>query len=124
MDPRVKHVVGLIQNDLAGQRTMTELASEVSLTGGHLRHLFRREIGLTALKYRQKLRLIEAKRLLVETALPVAEVMRRVGLTDESHFSRDFKAQYGMSPRSYRAEHRPTKDNRRPDKAHSRRERQ
>lgn len=109
MDTRVRHVIRLIQEDMAAERTLSEMAAEVNLTAGYLRDLFKREIGMTALKYRKTLRYIEAKRLLVESSLPILEIMRRVGISDESHFTRDFRARYGMAPRSYRAEHRPSK---------------
>jgi AraC-like DNA-binding protein len=43
-----------------------------------------------------------AKRLLETTFLSVKQVMTEVGATDESHFVRDFKAHYGVSPTRFR----------------------
>jgi AraC-like DNA-binding protein len=46
---------------------------------------------------------MERARLLLEsTPLAVVEVMRQVGLSDPSHFARDFRNAYGLSPRAYR----------------------
>ena len=42
--------------------------------------------------------------LLTTTFLSVKEIVRRVGLTDESHFVRDFKRFYGVTPSEYRNE--------------------
>jgi AraC-like DNA-binding protein len=40
--------------------------------------------------------------LLTTTFLSVKEIASRVGLADESHFVRDFKRIYGMTPSEYR----------------------
>jgi len=37
--------------------------------------------------------------------VPVSVLAARWGLTDPAHFSRVFKAEYGMSPRSFRSQH-------------------
>jgi hypothetical protein len=43
-----------------------------------------------------------AKNLLESSFLSVKEIAYRVGMNDESHFVRDFKATYGSSPSCYR----------------------
>jgi AraC-like DNA-binding protein len=43
-----------------------------------------------------------AATLLTTTFLSVKEIVRRVGCTDESHFVRDFKRFYGVTPSEYR----------------------
>jgi len=44
----------------------------------------------------------QAKELLETSYLSVKEVMVQVGVTDESHFVRDFKRSYGYTPAKYR----------------------
>ncbi len=44
----------------------------------------------------------QARKLLEETFLSVKQIMSAVGLKDESHFTRDFKKAYGLSPVRYR----------------------
>jgi len=44
----------------------------------------------------------DAANLLVATFLSVKEIIARVGFTDESHFVRDFKRIYGVTPTEYR----------------------
>jgi len=36
-------------------------------------------------------------------SLPIREVMRQAGCTDKSHFSKDFRARFGVGARQYRA---------------------
>ena len=47
-------------------------------------------------------RMAEARKLLAETDLPVAEVARRVGVSDPGYFSRLFGRAHGTSPRKWR----------------------
>src|SRR5215208_2241067 len=105
MDPRVQQVVHLIQKDLSRKVTLNEMARAVNLSAEHLRRLFKSEIGMTPVQYQKKLRLLEARRLLEDTFLNVQEIMVRVGLHDDSHFVRDFKKLYGLTPAQYRARH-------------------
>ncbi|HEX8173826.1 MAG TPA: helix-turn-helix domain-containing protein [Pyrinomonadaceae bacterium] len=103
MNPRVQKVVHLIQKDLGRKVTLTEMARSVGLSVEHLRELFKSEIGMTPIQYQKRLRLLEAKRLLEDTFLNVQEIVVRVGLSDDSHFVRDFKKLYGLTPAQYRA---------------------
>lgn len=103
MNPRVQKVVHLIQKDLGRKVTLTEMAQSVGLSVEHLRELFKSEIGMTPIQYQKRLRLLEAKRLLESTFLNVQEIVVRVGLSDDSHFVRDFKKLYGLAPAQYRA---------------------
>ena len=48
------------------------------------------------------LRLRHAQELLLSTDASVAEVGVRSGFADQFHFSRQFKAAFGLSPRGYR----------------------
>lgn len=113
MNPRIEKVVNLIQKDLRRKLTLTEMAQSVGLSVEHLRELFKSEIGMTPIQYQKKLRLLEARSLLESTFLNVQEVAVRVGLTDESHFVRDFKKLYGLTPVQYRAQHQRTEKEKR-----------
>jgi hypothetical protein len=54
------------------------------------------------IRYLRLLRMERAKELLESSFLSVKEIAYQVGLNDESHFVRDFKATYGFSPALYR----------------------
>ncbi len=106
MDSRVQKVIHLIQKDLSHKVTLNEMAQAVNLSAEHLRDLFKSEIGMTPAQYQKRLRLLEARRLLESTFLNVQEIMNRVGFNDDSHFVRDFKKLYHLTPAQYRARHR------------------
>lgn len=103
MDPRVQKVLHLIAEDLSRRLTPGEIARAVNLSPAHLRYLFKAEMGMSVMQYQKAQRMEEARRLLESTFLSGKEIMNRIGLKDESHFVRDFKQSYGMTPAQYRA---------------------
>ena len=102
MDGRVQRTIAIMEEQLHRRLTMTELASAVGLSVAHLIRLFHADTGATPGAFLHVLRMNRARLLLERTSLSVAEVMRQVGISDRSHFARDFKRAYGLSPRTLR----------------------
>ena len=102
MDQRVQQVIILMENSFGRQVSVTDLAKAVNLSPWRLGHIFKSETGMPPVQYLRVLRLEHAKRLLETTFLSVKQVMTEVGVKDESHFVRDFKASYGISPARFR----------------------
>lgn len=102
MDPRVRIVIAHIKEDLRRDPSLNTLAEGVRLSSSRLRHLFKSETGESFAQYVKSLRMQEAKRLLETTFLSVKEVMHRVGIRNESHFTQDFKKAYGLTPSQHR----------------------
>ena len=102
MDPRVRQTVDLLSEDLNRNFDFKALAGFVNLSPSRLRHLFKEETGLTPAQYLKRLRLERARELLEGSFLRIKEVMPRVGVSDESHFVRDFKKAHGLPPIKYR----------------------
>ena len=80
-----------------------ELAQLVNLSASRLRHLFKTETGKTPAQYLKYLRLQKAELLLRTTFLTVKEIVNLVGLMTGSHFVRDFRKAYGLTPTMYRS---------------------
>ena len=81
---------------------LEDLAREVSLSIWHLSHLFKSETNDSPAHYLKSIRLEHACDLLAATNLSVKQVMHKVGLSDQSHFAKDFKKVYGITPTQYR----------------------
>lgn len=102
MDMRVQNVVALMRRDLRAKLTLQDMARAVNLTSFHFCHLFKAETGCSPAKYLKSMRLERARELLETTFLSVKEIRALVGLNDESHFARDFRATYGATAHQYR----------------------
>lgn len=110
MDIRVRQVITLLSQDLSRNVDIKALASSVDLSASRLRHLFKDETGLTPAQYLKRLRLERARELMEGSFLRVKEVMPQLGITDESHFVRDFKKTHGLPPIRYRHRTRKIRD--------------
>jgi AraC-like DNA-binding protein len=62
----------------------------------------RRKFGMSYEEYLSRLRVDRAKELLRRTRLSAADVARRVGIRDQSNFSKLFRKFEGLSPTEYR----------------------
>jgi transcriptional regulator GlxA family with amidase domain len=91
-----------IEEHCSAVLSLDNVAKSLNLSGSRLRHLFKDDIGLPPTKYLKRLRMQRAKDLLTSTFLSVKEINTKVGGTDLSHFVRNFKTAYGMSPLRYR----------------------
>src|SRR5829696_4401941 len=102
MDGRVREAVALMRENLHRELPLSEIAQFVNLSSWRLCHLFKAETGTSPTHYLKWLRMQRAKDLLETTFLSVKEIRDKVGVRDESHFVRDFKGFYGLSPMQYR----------------------
>ena len=91
-----------MREDVRGELSLAEFAQSVNLSVWRLCHIFKSDVGMPPMRYLRGLRMERAKDLLESSFLSVKEIAYRVGLNDESHFVRDFKATYGSSPALYR----------------------
>ena len=92
----------MMRDDVGGELSLAEFAQSVNLSVWRLCHIFKSDVGMPPIRYLRVLRMERAKHLLESSFLSVKEIAFQVGLNDESHFVRDFKATYGLSPALYR----------------------
>ena len=82
--------------------SLRDVASELGMTPGHLTTVVRRRTARTVQEWIIERRMTEARNLLSDNELPVAEIARRVGMSDPGYFSRLFRRTHGTSPREWR----------------------
>jgi len=68
----------------------------MSVSGFH--HHFRAVTATSPLQFQKRIRLQEARRLLLGEDLDVASAGHRVGYPDASHFTREYKRLFGEPP--------------------------
>jgi AraC-like DNA-binding protein len=87
---------------MSGKLDVAILAREINMSVSRLRHVFKKETGLSPRQYIKLKRMQEAEHLLRTTFLSVKEITHRVGFTNESYFSREFLRTHGLPPGKYR----------------------
>lgn len=86
--------------------TVGEVAADIGIPADQLNVFVRLRSRKTVLAWRKDLRILEARRLLMEYPdLPVATVGEMVGIDDKSNFKRQFADVVGMPPRLWREKH-------------------
>ncbi len=105
MTIKVQSVVEFIQANLDRKLTLDEIGKSVGLSRSHICYLFKSEYNLSSGQYLKMLRMEKAREMLEETFLNIKEIMTKVGIRDQSHFTRDFKRLYGVTPSAYREQH-------------------
>jgi two-component system, response regulator YesN len=98
MDWKTRVVINYIVDNLHRKHNLKELAQLVNLSPSRLCCKFKEETGISLVRYQKSLKLQKAKELLETTCLRVKEVMVKVGIEDESHFVRDFKKEFNVTP--------------------------
>ncbi|MBC7802274.1 MAG: helix-turn-helix domain-containing protein [Candidatus Parcubacteria bacterium] len=79
------------------------VASHLGITDRHLRRAFGAEFGVSPVQFAQTQRLLLAKRLLTDTALPVTEIAYASGFGSLRRFNALFKQRYRLQPGQLRS---------------------
>lgn len=101
-EPLLADVFAVIDRRHAEALSLRDVARELGMTPGHLTTVVRRCTGRTVQEWILERRMAQARTMLEETDLPVAEIARRVGVFDPGYFSRLFTRTHGISPRKWR----------------------
>jgi transcriptional regulator GlxA family with amidase domain len=102
MDPRVRAAIDKMRDLLGDRHSVRDVARSVNLSPRRLGQLFKVEIGVSPMQFLRDLRMARAQALLQSSFLTIKEVTFQSGFTDVSHFVRDFKQCYGVTPSEFR----------------------
>jgi AraC-like DNA-binding protein len=83
--------------------TLAHLAAVAGLSRYHFLRTFKNVVGVTPHQWLLRTRLRDAAEQLRATNLPITQIALNVGFEDLSNFIRSFRAEFGVSPRRYRA---------------------
>jgi AraC-like DNA-binding protein len=102
MEQAVAQVVCVMRDRYHERLYVPELAARTYFSPFHFSRIFRRDTGVTPGQYLTAVRLFEAKRLLLNTSLSVADVACQVGYPGVGTFTTRFTRLVGVSPGHYR----------------------
>lgn len=101
-DFKLNQVKDFIENKLAEELTIADLADVVHLSQFHFARAFKTATGQPPYAYLTQRRIERSKMLLSVTRLSIAEVANRVGFSNQSHFAAQFRKATGTTPKTYR----------------------
>lgn len=104
--PLLNHVFRFIETNYQNSISLREVAEAVSRSPAYLTDLVRRETGKTVLCWIVERRMVEARRLLLETDQSVEQIAEAVGYLDRRHFGRQFLRLHNTTPQTWRRCHR------------------
>lgn len=96
----VGKVLAYIDKNSGEPLSLEQLAGQFYVSKYYLSHEFSRETGVSVYRYIMMKRLLSAKRLLA-AGTPAGEVCYQCGFRDYAGFYRAFKAEYGISPKTF-----------------------
>lgn len=104
---QARRVAEHVDSQLADTITVGQLAGIARVSTAHFSRAFRGSFGTSPGTFIQRRRVEAAKRMMIETRMPLAEIAYACGLCDQAHLSRIFKRAEGTSPMRWRRAHAP-----------------
>ncbi|OJT99585.1 MAG: AraC family transcriptional regulator [Rhizobium sp. 63-7] len=97
MDQRVAQAVKLMEEHIDEPLLLARLARRIGLSARHLQALFQESIGVPPHVHYLALRLNAARRKVIESRLPFADIALATGFNSASAFARSYKAHFRES---------------------------
>lgn len=93
-----RYILQNYMNDL----TVSLIARESFISPAQLQRGFKKEFGYSVGEYLTKVRMFEARSLIVNTNIPIGEIDSCIGMKSRNSFTKAFKKEFGISPREIR----------------------
>lgn len=103
----VARAIASIRASIDEPLSVSALADHAGMSRSSFHAHFKAVTGLTPGQYQKDVRLLEARRLILEGRDAISAVAFDVGYESPAHFSRDYARKFGHSPREDRAGRRP-----------------
>ncbi|KAA0694156.1 AraC family transcriptional regulator [Halopseudomonas laoshanensis] len=97
---RISRVISVLKDRFAEPLRVRQLAEDVNMSESTLYHSFKQVTRMSPVQFQKKLRLHEARRLMLSEGLEAATASYRVGYESPSHFSREYSRMFGAPPRA------------------------
>jgi LacI family transcriptional regulator len=104
-DPLVRDALNMIRVSAPQGIYVSDVVRHLSIARRTLEQRFVRLIGRTPAAEIRRVRIEEAKRLLLVSDQSIAEVARAAGFSQQDLFSRTFRRSVGLAPSEYRRRH-------------------
>jgi len=96
--PSIARAIERLRRDFDQPLRIEQLARELGMSVSGLHHHFKAVTAMNPSQFQKRLRLLEARRLMLGEDLDAASAAYRVGYRDASHFNREYKSLFGVPP--------------------------
>ncbi|GIO54158.1 AraC family transcriptional regulator [Paenibacillus sp. SSG-1] len=96
----IAKAIQLIHRDYSKPLRVEELAKEVNMAASSFHKHFKQVTALSPLQYQKRIRLQEARHLMISEKMGAADAAFQVGYESPSQFSREYARLYGLPPKS------------------------
>jgi len=105
--PKLAAAFRVMATHIEDRLTPGEISASIGVSQRQLERLFQRHLQCTPQQKYMDLRLQHARRLLLETSLPILDISIAAGFTSQSHFTKCYREKFRRTPRSERVGPRP-----------------
>jgi AraC-like DNA-binding protein len=106
LSPKVRLAVSIFEQIYYENIGLKQLQAAIGMDMYHFARKFRQEVGISPIRYLNRVRIEQAKRLLATTDKSVAQIACLVGIPDQNYLARLFYRQAGVTPQRYRKQNR------------------
>jgi len=96
--PSIAQAIERLRHDFDQPLRIEQVAREVGMSVSVFHHHFKAVTAMSPLQFQKRLRLLEARRLMLGEDFDAASAAYRVGYNDASHFNREYKSLFGVPP--------------------------
>lgn len=97
-DHRMVRAVKILSDQYTQPIRIETIAHQLGMSISGFHAHFKAATNMSPVQFQKQLRLQEAQRLMLSEGFDAGQAAYRVGYEDQSHFSRDYKRQYGEPP--------------------------
>lgn len=101
----VRRYKNLINNHFIAHKNVDHYATLLNITPNYLNEVVKSETGISAKKHITQRVLLEAQNLLLYANLDISEISYLLQFSEPTHFSKFFKKETGLTPKTYQENH-------------------
>ena len=98
----VDRIKEILTSNLSKDISIKEIAEITGISQFYMMHMFKKATGSSINKYKTALKIIQAKKLLINTSKSITDIATECGFNSISYFSDRFIKSEGVTPSEYR----------------------
>lgn len=100
--PIIERIKNVLKDTLSDEISVKDIADKVGISQYYMCHLFKKITGITITDYRNELKILKAKDMLVNSDESLTNIAQKCGFGSSSYFSKIFTRSEKISPSRYR----------------------